>query len=153
MNLVLRNEIPTPRALRSSPYSGPFERLMDSIFEDFLTPWENRESVITSPRMDIAENERAYVVQADIPGVAKEDIRLSVDHRRVSIEAEVKRETSQKEGENILHAERMISKFTRSFTLPAEVDENQADAKLENGVLTLTLPKKEAALPKKIAVQ
>ena len=153
MNLVLRNGIPAPRALRSGPYNEPFERLMDSMFEEFLAPWENQESVITNPRMDIVENERAYVVQTDIPGVAKKDIRLSVDHRRVSIEAEVKRETSQTAGENILHAERMISKFTRSFTLPTEVDENQADAKLENGVLTLTLPKKEAALPKKIAVQ
>ncbi|MGB7480931.1 MAG: Hsp20/alpha crystallin family protein, partial [Burkholderiaceae bacterium] len=115
---------------------------MDNMLEEFLAPWENQESGISSPRMNVVENDQAFVVEADMPGVAKEDIKLSVDNRRVSIEGEVKRESSQKDGQNVLHSERLISRFSRSFTLPAEVDENRADARLENGVLILTLPKK-----------
>lgn len=153
MNLVLRNGFPVSRSLRPGTYNSPFERLMDNMFEEFLAPLESQESAISTPRMNVVENDQAFIVEADMPGVAKEDIKLSVDNRRVSIEGEVKRETTQKDGQNMLHAERVISKFTRSFTLPAEVDENRADAKLENGVLTLTLPKKEATQPKKIAVQ
>lgn len=153
MNLVLRNGFPVSRAMRSAAFNSPLERLMDNMLEEFLAPWENQESGISSPRMNVVENDQAFVVEADMPGVAKEDIKLSVDNRRVSIEGEVKRESSQKDGQNVLHSERLISRFSRSFTLPAEVDENRADARLENGVLILTLPKKEATLPKKIAVQ
>lgn len=153
MNLVLRNGFPVSRMFRAGSYDQPLERLMDSMLEGFLTPRESQGFTTASPRMNVIENDQGFVVQADIPGVAKEDIKLSVDSRRVSIEGEVKREMTPKEGENLLHSERVISKFSRSFTLPSEVDENRADAKLENGVLTLTLPKKEPAQPKKITVQ
>ncbi len=153
MNLVLRNGFPVSTALRSSSYGRPLERLMDNMLEEFLAPWENQDPAVSSPRMNVIENDQAFIVEADVPGVAKEDIRLAVDNRRVSIEAEVKHEAAPREGDNILHSERIISKFSRSFTLPTEVDENKADARLENGVLTLTLPKRQAAQPKKISVQ
>jgi len=150
MNLVLRNGFPVSRALRPVAFNGSLERLMDSMFEEFLAP---QESGISSPRMNVIENDQGFVVEADMPGVAREDIKLSVDNRRVSIEGEVKRESTQKDGQNLLHSERLVSKFSRSFTLPAAVDENRAEARLENGVLRLTLPRKEAAQPKKITVQ
>lgn len=153
MNLVLRNGFPVSATFRPQAYGQPLERLMDSMFEEFLGPWERQDGTVSSPLMDVVENEQGFVVQADMPGVAKEDVRLTVENRRVLIDAEVRRETTRKEGENLLHSERVVSKFSRSFTLPAEVDESRADARLENGVLTLTLPKKEAAQPKKIVVQ
>jgi len=103
-------------------------------------------------RMDVAENERSYVVKAELPGVAKEDIAVSLEGGEISISAEVKREKETKEGEKVLRTERYYGSVARSFTLPADVDSEKADAKFENGVLTLTLPKAEGVKTKTLPV-
>lgn len=95
-------------------------------------------------RLDVSEDEKAYTVKADLPGVSKEDIKVAIDGERVSITAEVKRE-SQERGRNTLYCERFCGQQSRSITLDTAIDENQAEAKFENGVLELTLPKKAGA--------
>ena len=104
-------------------------------------------------RMDLKENDNAYTVHADIPGVKKEDIQVSIDGNQVSISAETKVEKEEKEGEKVLRSERYVGKVARSFTLAHEVDETQAQAKYSDGVLELTLPKKAATSAKKLAIQ
>lgn len=156
MNLVLRNRngFHFPIALRRSAYDRPLEQLVDSMFEDFLSPAARKlQPASTAPRIDLSESDAAFAVEAEMPGVAKEDIKISVDGKRVSIEAEVKRTTERKEGEAVVYAERVAKKFVRSFMLSSEVDEARTVAKLENGVLTLTLPKKEPIGAKQITVQ
>jgi HSP20 family protein len=104
-------------------------------------------------KMDLKEDDKAYTVHAEIPGVKKEDIQVSIDGNRVSISAETKTEKEEKEGEKVLHSERYYGKVARNFTLANDVDEAKAKAKYADGVLELTLPKKEGATTaRKLAV-
>lgn len=155
MHLVLRNRngFPTPIGIRTRAFDEPFERLLNSMFEDFFTPASGQESPVSSPRINMKETDKTFELEAELPGVSKDDLKITVDNRRVSIEAEVKRESEKKEGETLVYAERAQRKFARSFTLPTDIDEAQVQAKLDNGILTLTLPKREAAHARMIAVQ
>jgi HSP20 family protein len=92
-------------------------------------------------------------VTAEVPGVKKEDIQVSIDGADVTLAAELKRERDVSKDERVLHAERGFGKLARSFTLPQEVDEAKAEAKYRDGVLELTLPKKAAEARKTIAIQ
>jgi HSP20 family protein len=102
--------------------------------------------------VDVAEKNGSYVVKCELPGVKKEDIHVTVDGSQVTLEAEVKQEKSTEE-ERVLHMERSYGKVTRAFTLPQEVDESKVQAKFQDGVLELTLPKKQAAARKQITIQ
>jgi HSP20 family protein len=104
-------------------------------------------------KMDVKEDEAAYTVKAEIPGVNKEDIHVSLEGNQVSISSEVKKETEEKKGERVVHSERYFGKVMRSFTLGQEVDAAAATAKYSDGVLELTLPKKTAASAKKLTVE
>jgi len=104
-------------------------------------------------KMDVKENDTAYVVRADIPGVKKEDIKVDVEGNMVSISAEVKQEKEQKEGGRVIRSERYYGSMSRSFSLGQDVDEKTANAKYTDGVLELTLPKKAAAARKAITIQ
>jgi HSP20 family protein len=100
-----------------------------------------------SPAVDIAESDATYTVTLDVPGVAKDDIKVTVDGRRVDIEARAeKTEEKKDDSQRIVYRERSASRYARSFTLPVELDEGQSAAKLENGVLSLTLAKRRAAV-------
>ena len=103
-------------------------------------------------KMDVKENDNAYTVHADIPGVKKEDIHVSIEGNQVSISAETKVEKEEKEGEKVLRSERYVGKVARSFTLAHEVDDAKAQAKYSDGVLELTLPKKAVGAAKKLAI-
>ncbi len=103
--------------------------------------------------MDVTEDENAYTVTADLPGVKKEDINVSIDGNQVSIAAEVKKEHDEKDGAKILRSERHYGKFSRHFTLLQEVDESGAQAKYADGVLELKLPKKAQASAKRLYIQ
>ena len=103
--------------------------------------------------MDVAEKNGAYTVTAELPGVKKEEIQVSIDGAQVTLSAEVKREKEVAQDERVLHTERTFGKVTRSFSLPQEVDEAKAEAKYRDGVLELTLPKKTAAQRKQITIQ
>ena len=154
MSLVLRNRAyATPYSFHRVPVNG-FDRLFDSFFDGYLSPSPSASSTASiAPRINVTESATAYVVEAELPGVAKENVNISVDGQLVTIEAEAKREAERKEGETVVFAERSTEKFSRSFKLAVEVDDSKSAAKLENGILTLTLPKKEALRPKQIAVQ
>ena len=93
-------------------------------------------------KVDVKENETGYVVHAEVPGVAKEDIHVSLDGNVVTLRAEVKQQDAQSKDEKVLRSERYFGSVARSFQLPAEIDQAQAKAKYDNGVLTLTLPKR-----------
>lgn len=97
-----------------------------------------------SPALDVVESERGYTVNLEVPGVAKEDVKVSIDGRRVNVQAQSARGDEQRDGERIVYRERAVTSYARSFTLPVEVEQAEAGAKLEHGVLTLTLPKRGA---------
>ena len=93
------------------------------------------------------------MIRADIPGVKKDDIKVSVDGNVVSISAEVKQEKEEKQGERVIRSERYRGAVSRSFSLGQDVDESAAQAKYADGVLELTLPKKTAARQSMIVVR
>ena len=135
----------------------PFNDLVDDIFKGFLVrpvAYEGgAREALPRVKVDVAEKNGAYKVTAELPGVKKEDIQVSVDGPQVTLSAEVKQEKEAAQDERVLHAERVFGKVTRSFTLPQEVDETKAEAKFRDGVLELTLPKKAAATRKPIQIQ
>jgi HSP20 family protein len=94
-------------------------------------------------KIDVKENDQAYTVQADVPGVGKDEIQVSLDGAIVMLRAEIKQEDVQTKDDKLLRTERYVGIISRSFQLPQEIDPSQSKAKYENGVLTLTLPKKQ----------
>jgi HSP20 family protein len=134
----------------------PFNELVDDLFKGFLVrpvAYEGRGDVPVRMKVDVAEANGAYTVTAELPGVKKEDIQVTIDGNQVTLAAEVKREREVTQDERVLHSERTYGKVTRSFTLPQEVDEAKAEAKFRDGVLELKLPKKAAAQRKQVTIQ
>ncbi|OEZ63070.1 Hsp20/alpha crystallin family protein [Duganella sp. HH105] len=131
----------------------PF-RDMDEMFRDFApSVWRNAD-VAPRMRMDVSETEKEYLVKAEIPGVRKEDIKVAINGNQVSLSAEIKDEQPASTGKSgALRSERYYGQVQRSFTLPQEVDDDQAEARYENGVLHLTLPKKVGTGGKQLAIQ
>ncbi len=159
MDLIRRSNLP-PSTYRPASIEDQFGRLIENAFEDFFAPFipfsspaRTGSEGITSPRLNVVETDNSFEVEAELPGVKKEDVKVGIDNQRVSIEGEAKRESAQKEGEHVVYAERTVRRFSRSFTLPAEVDDAGAQAKLENGILMLSLPKKQGAQAKQITIQ
>jgi len=103
-------------------------------------------------KIEVTEEDKAYKIKAEIPGVKKEDIQVSVDGNRVAISAELKKEKEEKKGEKVIRSERYYGKVSRSFSLDEEVDQGGAQAKYTDGVLDLMLPKKPGAAAKQITV-
>jgi len=106
-----------------------------------------------SIKMDVKEQEGAYVIHAELPGAKKDDVHVTIDGNLVSITAEVKQEKEVKEGERVLRSERYYGKISRSFQVAQDVDDAQASAKFVDGVLELNLPKKVAAKSKRLAIE
>jgi len=131
----------------------PFEVAFRDFFRNMLRPVSfELETAAPEIRLDLKETEKAYAVHAEIPGVKKEDIEVSIDGNVVSIRAEVKREKEEK-GETMLRSERYYGAVARSFTLAADVDEKAATATYTDGVLELTLPKKPGGATRRLTVQ
>jgi HSP20 family protein len=130
----------------------PFRELDDMMRGLVFRPVRVAEPRIEQIKVDATEDDKAYRVSAEIPGVRKEDIKVSVVDNEVTISAEVKSQTEKKEGERVVHSERYYGAVARSFTLPQAVDEEGAQAKYENGVLTLTLPKRAGTRTRKLVV-
>ena len=103
------------------PFADP---AIDDLFRGFFRPVRaEREAV--SIKIDVTEKDGAYVVKAEIPGVAKDEIQVSIEGNQVTIGAEVKRETEKKDGERVLHSERYFGSAFRSFTLPVRARRNR----------------------------
>jgi len=103
-------------------------------------------------KLDVKEQEMVFVVHAEMPGIKKEDIHVSIDGPVVSISAERKEEKEVKEGERVLRSERYFGKVSRSFQLGQDIDDGAASAKFTDGVLELTLPKRAATQSKRLAI-
>lgn len=135
-----------------------FERMDDlfpELFRRFMRPIAsmNIESA-AEIRLDVTEREKDYLVRAEIPGAKKEDIRVEIDGNYVSISAEVKTEKESKEDSGrMLLKETAVGSAMRGFSLAHEIDDKSASAKLDNGVLTLTLPKRQGAGSRLLSVQ
>ena len=131
----------------------PFAEVFPEIFRGLMQPARPPQGEALEARIDVSETPTQYVVQAELPGVKKEDVSVQIDGNRVSISAEARRETEKREGERLLRSERYYGTLARSFALGNEVDEQNAQARLDNGVLTLTLPKKLAPAARKLTIQ
>jgi HSP20 family protein len=134
---------------RFDPFMG-----MDDVFNRFMMRPVLRGGLEMEPqiKMDIKEADGMYKVKAEIPGVTKDDIHVTIDGNRVSISAEVKKEKEEKEGERLIRSERSYGMASRSFSLSEEVDQSKVQAKYADGVLELTLPKKPGASRKEISI-
>ncbi len=133
---------------------NPFEDLFNDFTRGFwVKPLALPGGEELKMKLDVEEDEKAYKVHAEIPGVKKDDIQVDVNGDQISIRAEVKREKEEKKGEKVLHSERYYGMVSRSFTLPTDVDEKGTVAKYTDGVLDLTLPKKQGNGARRIAVQ
>ncbi|HEY7742624.1 MAG TPA: Hsp20/alpha crystallin family protein [Burkholderiales bacterium] len=134
---------------------SPFDEAFDDIFRGFFVRPLSFEAPAGAAqfRVDVSEDEKAYQIRAEVPGVKKEDINVTIDGDTVAISAEVKNEKEVKNGERVLRSERYYGKLYRAFTLGQAVEEAGTSAKYANGVLELTLPKKAAAQAKRITVQ
>lgn len=106
-----------------------------------------------SIRMDVKEEADSYQVHAELPGVKKENIHVTIDGGQVSISAEVKQEKEVKEGERVLRSERYFGKVARSFQLAQDIDDSKAVARFNDGVLELTLPKRAATASKRLEIE
>jgi len=126
-------------------------RSFDDMFKGFMVrPVLNE--MEPEIKMDVSEDDKAYTVRAEIPGVKKDDIKVAVEGNQVSISAEVKKEKEEKEGKKVIRSERYYGKVYRSFSLAQDVDQNATRAKYSDGVLELTLPKKPGTAGKEITI-
>jgi HSP20 family protein len=128
---------------------------LDDLFRGFFVrPVEyGAQHDVPAVSIDVKEQEKGYLVHAEIPGVRKEDIHVAVDGAVVSITAERREEKDVKQGERVLRSERYFGKVSRSFQLAQEIDEGQVTAKYTDGILELALPKKAATQARRINIQ
>lgn len=127
---------------------------LDDLFRGFFVrPVEfSNQTQAPSIKMDVKEDEKAYLVHAELPGVKKEDIHVHMEGNTVAISAEVKQEKEVKEGQRLLRSERYFGKVSRSFQVAQDIDDAQASARFNDGVLELTLPKRAAASSKRLTI-
>jgi len=133
-----------------------FDRIEDflpAMFQRFARPLALSDIGPGDITLDITENEKDYQIRAAIPGAKKDDIRVSVDGNLVSISAEVKQDKEEKKGGRVVCRESSYGSASRVFTLAHDIDGNNVVAKLEDGVLKLTLPKREGSTARPIAIQ
>ena len=128
---------------------------LDNLFKGFLVRpmrWDLEAPGEMTVKGDVTRTDDTYTVKAEMPGVKKEDINVSIDGNQVTISGEVKKEKEEKKGEEVVRSERYFGKVYRSFSLPQEVDEGKANAKYADGVLNLTLPVKAKVTTRKLTV-
>lgn len=127
---------------------------IDDFFRGFLVRPVDMGAPAEAPsiKIDVKEQEKAFVVHAEMPGIKKEDIHVNIEGPVVSISAERKQEKEVKEGERVLRTERYFGSVSRSFQLGQDIDDNAASAKFTDGVLELTLPKKAATQTKRLTI-
>lgn len=136
----------------------PFEEInrmqgrLSQLFSELLPSGEVRELDTLSPMMDVQEKDKEIVVKADMPGVEKKDIEIDIKDNMLYINANTHRE-KEEEKEGYVMRERAFSRFARAFSLPASVTSEGAKAKLENGVLTINIPKAEIEEKEKILIE
>ena len=130
------------------------QREINRMFDNFFRGGIQDDGAISflTPAVDISEGENEYTVRAELPGVSKEDVRITMQDNILTIRGEKKEEKEAKES-NYHRTERSYGSFQRSFTLPTHVKSDKIEASHKDGVLTITLPKVEEAKPKQIEVK
>ena len=130
---------------------------LDSIFDNFFSPAKHSQinNGFWSPHVDVTERGDHFELIAELPGVQKEDIHVTVDQGRLTIEATNNSEDTEEKDGKVVRRERRSGKFIRSFTLGTDIHEEDINAKLSDGLLTLEIPKRKAPEPgkKKIQIQ
>lgn len=131
--------------------------LLDDFFKDvapgfFIKPLHG-DALPAQVKIDVTDDGASYTLHAEVPGVPKEDIHVSIDGAIVSVRAEIKQQDSQSKDGKLLRSERYYGAVSRAIQLPQDVDQAQSKAKYENGVLTLTLPKKQASSAQTLRVE
>lgn len=140
---------------RSDPFAPLFGDWMEDVWSRSGLPAMPRQSdmpAVERALMDVVDKGDRFEIKVDMPGVKKEDIEVSVEGARVMLRAEVRSMREEREGERVLHTERTMAMYARSFELPAEVSEAGAEARYEDGVLTLMLPKRAPQTSKKLTI-
>jgi HSP20 family protein len=130
----------------------PFGELDDLLQGFFVRPMSLESRGPAHFRMDVKEDEQKYTVLAELPGVKKDDIQVTIDGNQVAIAAEVKKNGEERQNEKVLRRERYYGKLFRTFSLGQEVDEGAASARFVDGVLELTLPKRTAASGRRLTI-
>ena len=145
-----------PVSRRAAVRARHFDHLFDNALDQLFSQPTADSAPVRRPAIDVSESDRGYVVTLDVPGVNREDVKVSIDGRRVSIVAEARSaeapaadtaatETAEatKTTDRVILRERAFASYARSFTLQSEIDQTSSQAKLDNGVLTLTLVKRD----------
>jgi len=139
---------------RFDPFS--LDPVVSDLFQGFFRPMRSmatpQDAELASMKIDVTENDSAYTVKAELPGLEKKDIDVHIDGRIVSINAKVERNKEAKEGERVIRRERYSGAFSRSFSLAGEVDDANATAEYKDGVLSLSLPKKAPTDQKRLTI-
>lgn len=130
----------------------PLDDLFRGFFVRPMALGQDASDEIPTCRIDVREDDSGYVVHADLPGVKKEDIHVTIDGNQVSISAETTRKNDVKEGDRVLRSERYVGKLSRSFQLASEIDESAARASYSDGVLELTLPRKQTTVARRLSI-
>lgn len=130
----------------------PLFRMFDSIFPGDLQNGEEMTHRSWVPPVDIQETEDAYVFLAELPGLNKSDIQITLENNVLRLSGERKFEKDSAKKENFHRIERTYGAFSRSFTLPTLVNSEKVEAAFENGILRISVPKAEQAKPRKIAI-
>ncbi|MEO8938535.1 MAG: Hsp20/alpha crystallin family protein [Burkholderiaceae bacterium] len=129
------------------------DQLFDGFFHRPAASTVDGAGSTIAARFDVVEKDDRFEARIEIPGVDKDDIDVQIDGASVRVKAEVKTVDAAAEGTKLLHSNRLTRSWLRNFTLPSEVDEARADAAYQDGVLTLTLPKKTVVQPKRLAIK
>ena len=138
---------------RYDPFSiEPVSDIFQGLFRPMRSLLAAEESDLSAMKLDVTENDQAYTVKAELPGLDKKDIDVKIDGNVVSIHAKVERKTEEKEGERVIRRERFRGAFARSFSLANEIDESTASAQYQDGILALTLPKKAPTEQKRLQI-
>ncbi len=125
---------------RPAAFAATFDRLFDEVFA--VASRGDSTPAARAPALDVAETDKDYTVTLDMPGVLKDQVQVSIDGKVVKVQASAKTEAERQDGDRIVYRERSASHYARSFRLASEIDQAASSAKLDNGVLTLTLAKR-----------
>ena len=136
---------------RRADWLRSLDRFFDGAF-DGVFAGEAPAALPRTPALDVSESEQAYTVTLDLPGVAKDNVKVTIEGRRVQVEAQAAHRDERKESDRVVYRERAASSYARSFVLPVELDQQRSTAKLDSGVLKLELAKRVTSNVKQIAI-
>jgi HSP20 family protein len=140
-----------PRHARFADSSDSLENSMSSMLNDMMGFNQGASPSSWAPNVDIAENEDSYQIHAELPGVAEDEVTVTLNNNVLTLSGEKKQEVKE-ENEKFVRVERTYGKFERRFSLPSNIMADKVDANYKEGVLTITVPKAEEAKSRSIKI-